>query len=265
MSRGRPATRLVPHGHRGRPAGAAAMTTGYVPGLGDALRHGPWVAGLCAFGVTPGPDRHRPAARAALAPPARAVRRRDLRRPAAGRRARRGRLADRPAGAARADRPAAGVAALVLCWSSGWRSGVTSCKRGYYTRAQAAAPTKIWHQLVVYPVMGYWLWTACIDGLSRAGGTAVWRRQEGAAGGAGRELGGDQRVRPPPSQAGPPAVRLAPGPTPCAALAGRVADRWRRRAVLDRARAGSAVRAVLRSFVSVRGRAAWQAADARGA
>ena len=30
------------------------MTTGYVPGLGDALRHGPWVAGLCAFVVTPG-------------------------------------------------------------------------------------------------------------------------------------------------------------------------------------------------------------------
>ena len=30
------------------------MTTGYLPGLGDALRHGPWVAGLCAFAVTPG-------------------------------------------------------------------------------------------------------------------------------------------------------------------------------------------------------------------
>ena len=30
------------------------MTTGYVPGLGDALRHGPWLAGLCSFAVTPG-------------------------------------------------------------------------------------------------------------------------------------------------------------------------------------------------------------------
>ena len=30
------------------------MSTGYLPVLGAALRHGPWVAGLCAFAVTPG-------------------------------------------------------------------------------------------------------------------------------------------------------------------------------------------------------------------
>ena len=30
------------------------MSTGYLPVLGDALRHGPWVAGLCSFAVTPG-------------------------------------------------------------------------------------------------------------------------------------------------------------------------------------------------------------------
>ena len=30
------------------------MSTGYLPGLGDALRHGPWLAGLCSFAVTPG-------------------------------------------------------------------------------------------------------------------------------------------------------------------------------------------------------------------
>ena len=26
-------------------------------------------------------------------------------------------------------------------------------------------PTKIWHQLVVYPVLGYWVWTADMGGL----------------------------------------------------------------------------------------------------
>ena len=30
------------------------MSTGYLPVLGAALRHGPWVAGLCVFAVTPG-------------------------------------------------------------------------------------------------------------------------------------------------------------------------------------------------------------------
>ena len=30
------------------------MSPGYLPVLGPALRHGPWIAGLCAFAVTPG-------------------------------------------------------------------------------------------------------------------------------------------------------------------------------------------------------------------
>ena len=87
------------------------MSAGYLPVLGAALRHGPWVAGLCAFAVTPG---------------------------------------------------ALVVIARVLE------------RRGYYTRAQAVAPTKIWHQVVVYPVLGYWLWTAGIGGLSAPGGAAGW-------------------------------------------------------------------------------------------
>ena len=30
------------------------MSAGYLPVLGAALRHGPWVAGACAFMLTPG-------------------------------------------------------------------------------------------------------------------------------------------------------------------------------------------------------------------
>jgi len=30
------------------------VNPGYLPVLGTALRHGPWIAGLCAFAVTPG-------------------------------------------------------------------------------------------------------------------------------------------------------------------------------------------------------------------
>ena len=241
------AARLVIHGHRGRPAGAAAVTTGYLPGLGDALRHGPGT--LCAFAVTPG----------ALIVIARVLERRWL-------------LPHEQFAAVTYGDPLLAVALGVgvwltgprvphgltglppgsrpwrSCWGSAWRSGVTSCGADY-TRAQAAAPTKIWHQVVVYPVMGYWLWTACIR---RAVGARRGGRldREGPAGGAGRGLGGDQRVRPPPPQARPPAVRLAPGPAPGAALGGRVADPAGGGRVL---RTGPVVRRsrVLRSFAWV--------------
>ncbi len=151
------------------------MTTGYVPGLGDALRHGPWVAGLCAFGVTPG----------ALIVIARLLERRWLL------------PREQFAAVAYGDPllavalgvgvwltgarvphgltgPAAGVAAMVLTLAFGLAQWRDELRRGYYTRAQAVAPTKIWHQVVVYPVMGYWLWTACVTGLSAPGGAAVW-------------------------------------------------------------------------------------------
>lgn len=151
------------------------MTTGYLPGLGDALRHGPWVAGLCAFAVTPG----------ALIVIARVLERRWLwpREQFAavtygdpllaialgvsvwltGPRVPHGLTG-----------PAAGVAAMVLMLGFGLGQWRDERRRGYYTRAQAAAPTKIWHQVVVYPVMGYWLWTAGIGGLTVAGGAATW-------------------------------------------------------------------------------------------
>jgi hypothetical protein len=70
--------------------------------------------------------------------------------------------------------PAAGVAAVLLTLAFGLAQWRDELRRGYYTRAQAAAPTKIWHQVVVYPVMGYWLWTAVIGGLSAPGGAAAW-------------------------------------------------------------------------------------------
>ncbi|MDQ0993552.1 hypothetical protein [Streptomyces sp. V3I7] len=41
--------------------------------------------------------------------------------------------------------------------------------QGFFTREQGLAPTKIWHQLVVYPLLGYWLWTAAIGGLAAPG------------------------------------------------------------------------------------------------
>jgi hypothetical protein len=152
-----------------------AVSTGYLPVLGAALRHGPWIAGLCAFAVTPG----------ALIVIARVLERRwlvpreqfaavtygdPLLAVAAG-------LAVWLTGARTPHGltgPAAGVvvvAVMLLFGLAQWRDEL---RRGYYTRAQAVAPTKIWHQLVVYPVLGYWLWTAGIGGLSAPGGAAVW-------------------------------------------------------------------------------------------
>lgn len=68
----------------------------------------------------------------------------------------------RPAGLAS---PAVGAANLAIWLGFGlwqWRDEV---RNGFYTRDQATAPTKIWHQLVVYPVLGYWTWVACVGGL----------------------------------------------------------------------------------------------------
>jgi len=151
------------------------MSTGYLPVLGTALRHGPWVAGLCAFAVTPG----------ALVVIARVLERRWL-------------VPHEQFAAVTYGDPLLAVTAGLGTWLTGARTphGLTGqaagvvtvviallfglaqwrdeLRRGYYTRAQAAAPTKIWHQVIVYPVLGYWLWTAVIGGLSAPGGAAVW-------------------------------------------------------------------------------------------
>jgi len=156
------------------------MSTGYLPGpylpvLGDALRHGPWLAGLCSFAVTPG----------ALIVIALVLERRWLRPREQFTAVTYGDPllavavgvgvwltgAQVPHGLTG---PAAGVAAALLALAFGLAQWRDELRRRYYTRAQAAAPTKIWHQVVVYPVMGYWLWTAAIGGLSAPGGAAAW-------------------------------------------------------------------------------------------
>ena len=124
------------------------MSSGYLPVFGEALRHGPWIAGLCVFVVTPG----------ALIVIAKVLERRWL-------------LPREQFAAVAYGDPLLAVAVTLVFGLAQWRDEL---RRGYYTRAQAVAPTKIWHQLVVYPVLGYWLWTAGIGGLSVAGGAAVW-------------------------------------------------------------------------------------------
>lgn len=47
-----------------------------------------------------------------------------------------------------------------------WKAEVTA---RIYTRRQALSPTKIWHQLVIYPTMGTWSFVAVIGGVTRAG------------------------------------------------------------------------------------------------
>ena len=151
------------------------MSTGYLPVLGAALRHGPWIAALCVFAVASG----------SLIVIARVLERRwlvpreqfaavtygdPLLAMAAG-------LGVWLAGARTPHGltgPAAGVATVVIMLAFGLAQWRDELRRDYYTRAQAAAPTKIWHQLVIYPVLGYWLWTAGVGGLSAAGGRAAW-------------------------------------------------------------------------------------------
>ena len=200
------------------------MSTGYLPVLGAALRHGPWIAALCVFAVASG----------SLIVIARVLERRwlvpreqfaavtygdPLLAMAAG-------LGVWLAGARTPHGLtglAAGVATVVIMLAFGLAQWRDELRRDYYTRAQAAAPTKIWHQLVIYPVLGYWLWTAGVGGLSAAGGgprgpgrpccwrssgygrrptcttvatpSSATRRSTGAAGGRSRGLGRQSRRR----------------------------------------------------------------------
>lgn len=47
-----------------------------------------------------------------------------------------------------------------------WKAEVTA---RVYTRRQALSPTKIWHQVVIYPTIGTWSFVAIIGGLMNAG------------------------------------------------------------------------------------------------
>jgi hypothetical protein len=147
------------------------LSSGYLPVLGIPLEHGPAVAAVAALAVMPG----------AFAALARLLERRWLRASSEftavsygdpllavatglGTWLLDGRAPQGVAG------PGPGLVA-VACWLAfglvQWRAEVRS---GFYSGAQAAAPTKIWHQLVVYPVLGYWLWTAGLGGLTEGGG-----------------------------------------------------------------------------------------------
>jgi hypothetical protein len=150
------------------------MTAGYLPGLGAALRHGPWVAAGAALAVTPVGfaaiaaalehrlfDVRREFVALAFGDPLLAV------SVALGVWLLRGRV---PGGAASLPFGLAWVAGCLGFGLWQWRAELRS---GFYTRAQALAPTKIWHQLVVYPVLGYWVWTADLGGLLASGPVAA--------------------------------------------------------------------------------------------
>jgi hypothetical protein len=145
------------------------MTAGDLLWIGAALRHGPGLAGVAALGVTP----------AGFAVVAAVLERRLLRF--------RGEFlaltlgdpllavsvtlgtwllhGNVPGGAAG---PPFALACMGGSLAFGLLQWLAELRRGFYTRAQAVAPTKIWHQLVVYPVLGYWLWTADLGGLLAA-------------------------------------------------------------------------------------------------
>jgi hypothetical protein len=140
--------------------------SGYLPALGAVLRHGPWLAGGAMLAVSP----------AGFALIAAVLERRLMRlrgeftalvfgdpllavSVAAGAWLLRGRELPAAAGAP------FGVTCMIVMsgfglaqWHGEWHSG-------FYTRDQALSPTKIWHQVVVYPLLGYWLWTADLGGL----------------------------------------------------------------------------------------------------
>jgi hypothetical protein len=48
----------------------------------------------------------------------------------------------------------------------------TELQQGMYTPAQAWAPTKIWHQVVVYPLLGYMVTAPVVAGMATTSGVA---------------------------------------------------------------------------------------------
>jgi len=148
----------------------------WAPVLGEALVHGPWVAFAAAFAISPGIP-----ALLALVLERRVLRPRQefvafiYGDPLLA-------LAAATGVALCGGRAADSVRALVTggwAWASmagwlgfglwQWRSEV---RAGQYTFAQAVSPTKIWHQMVIYPVLGYLVTAAVLGGLA-ASTTAV--------------------------------------------------------------------------------------------
>lgn len=146
------------------------MNADYLPVLGAALRHGPWLAGVWAFALTPG----------SLIVIARLLERRWLvpgqqftavayGDPALAAAVGIGVWLSGPRPPHGLTGPAAAVAVLAASLAFGLAQWRGELRRGFYTWAQALAPTKVWHQLVIYPVLGYWMWTSGVDGLASPG------------------------------------------------------------------------------------------------
>ncbi|MGH3203955.1 MAG: hypothetical protein ACRDOA_03020 [Streptosporangiaceae bacterium] len=149
------------------------MTAGYLPVLASPLRHGPWVAAGASLVVTPISyaalavllERRVPRVRQqfvalAYGDPLLAI------SVGLGVWLMHGRA---PGGAAALPFGLASLCAGLGFGLAQWRAELRS---GFYLRTQAFSPTKICHQLVVYPVLGYWIWTADIGGLFAPGAPA---------------------------------------------------------------------------------------------
>lgn len=63
----------------------------------------------------------------------------------------------------------AGCAWLLGGWAFGSWQSRHELATGRYTLAQITSPTKIWHQFVVYPLLGYWVTATEWSGLGAAG------------------------------------------------------------------------------------------------
>ncbi|MCX3059783.1 hypothetical protein [Streptomyces beihaiensis] len=156
------------------------VSDGYLPWLGVPLQHGPWVAALAAFAVTPGGlwvlalvlERRLMGFRTGfvavlVGDPLLAV--------AVGVGVWRTGSVLPGAGAGGGGGPGGPTGPWWgLAFGAGWLCfGAVQwwgeLRGGFFTRRQAVAPTKIWHQLVVYPLLGYWLWTAGLGGLLAPG------------------------------------------------------------------------------------------------
>jgi hypothetical protein len=62
----------------------------------------------------------------------------------------------------------AGCAWLAGGWVFGSWQSRHEFRTGRYTRGQILSPTKLWHQFVVYPLLGYWVSASELAGLSAA-------------------------------------------------------------------------------------------------
>jgi hypothetical protein len=72
----------------------------------------------------------------------------------------------------------AGCAWLVAGWTFGLWQSRHEFVTGRYTLGQSVSPTKLWHQFIVYPLLGYWVTAAEWSGLG-AVSTSAQRVQAG--------------------------------------------------------------------------------------